>query len=211
VPTANLTRMNGAATDPRAAIARTVRDLDPLDEVERDHQAAVRDWIDSGAELYRVDPPGVPPMHLVSYFVPFDRETNSILVTAHRKSGLDLPPGGHCEPGEMPWQTVERECVEELGVGAVPAKPIGPRPLFLTVTDTRGAVGRHTDVSLWYVLDLAATDPRLRPDPREFAAVRWLSLDAVLTEPITRFDPHMHRFAHKLRAALARPLSRRPY
>jgi 8-oxo-dGTP diphosphatase len=186
----------------RAAITHTIRDLDPLDNVERTHQHAVLDWIASGAELYRTIPPDTPPMHLVSYFVPFDRETNSVLVTAHRKSGLDLPPGGHCEPGELPWQTVERECVEELGVPAVPADLIGPRPLFLTVTDTRGAAGRHTDVSLWHVLDLAATNPACRPDPREFASVRWLPLDRLLAEPISRFDPHMHRFTHKLRAAL---------
>ena len=193
-----------AAEDPRTTISQVVRALDPLDEVERAHQTTVLDWIDSGAELYRVVPPDNPPMHLVSYFVPFDRATNSVLVAAHRKSGLDLPPGGHCEPGESPWQTVERECVEELGVPAVPADPIGPHPLFLTVTDTRGSiVARHTDVSLWYVLDLAATDPALLPDPREFTAVRWLTLDGLLAEPISRFDPHMHRFARKLRARLA--------
>ena len=205
MPAANVTAVNETAADshPRTAIARIVRDLDPLDDAEREHQAAVRDWIDSGAGLYRVVPPDNPPMHLVSYFVPYDRETNSVLVTAHRKSGLDLPPGGHCEPGELPWQTVERECVEELGVAAVPADPIGPHPLLLTVTDTRAGVGRHTDVSLWYVLDLAAANPDLRPDPREFAAVRWLTLDALLAEPITRFDPHTHRFARKLRATLA--------
>ena len=204
---ANVTHVTDDPTTPdptgnlAAAITRTILAIDPLDEVERTHQAAAHDWIMSGAELYRTVPPDTPPMHLVSYFVPFDRATNSVLVAAHRKSGLDLPPGGHCEPGELPWETVERECVEELGVPAVAADPIGPRPLFLTITDTRGAVGRHTDVSLWYVLDLAAADPALRPDPREFAAVRWLGLDALLAEPIARFDPHMHRFARKLRAA----------
>ena len=192
-----------ATDDSRVAISRTILALDPLDEIERTHQTAVRDWIGSGAELYRMVSPDTPPMHLVSYFVPFDRETGSVLVAAHRKSGLDLPPGGHCEPGESPWQTVERECAEELGVPAVPADPIGPHPLLLTVTETRGSiVARHTDVSLWYVLDLARTDPALRPDPREFAAVRWLTLEALLAEPIARFDPHMHRFARKLRATL---------
>ena len=192
-----------AAESHRHAIARIVRGLDPFDEVERAQQTAVREWIDSGAELYRVVPPDIPLMHLVSYFVPFDRETNSVLVAAHRKSGLDLPPGGHCEPGELPWQTVERECVEELGVAAVPAPTIGPHPLFLTVAETRGDMGRHTDVSFWFVLDLAAADEALRPDPREFAAVRWLPLDSVLAEPIARFDPNIHRFARKLHAALA--------
>ena len=68
MPAASVAAVNetAAASHPRTAIARIVRELDPLDDVERGHQAAVRDWIDSGAELYRVAPPDTPPMHLVS-------------------------------------------------------------------------------------------------------------------------------------------------
>lgn len=96
-------------------------------------------------------------MHLVSYFVPFDPAERALLLAAHRKSGLTLPPGGHCEPGESPWQTVCRECEEELGLPAVALPGIGSVPLFLTVTQTQGsAVRRHTDVSLWYAIEPAA-------------------------------------------------------
>jgi 8-oxo-dGTP pyrophosphatase MutT (NUDIX family) len=52
----------------------------------------------------------------VSYFVPFDPGSSSVLLAAHRKSGLVLPPGGHCARGELPWYTVQRECAEELGI-----------------------------------------------------------------------------------------------
>jgi 8-oxo-dGTP pyrophosphatase MutT (NUDIX family) len=97
---------------------------------------------------------------------------------------------------------VERECVEELDVPAVPIPVLGERPLFVTVTQTRRTVGRHTDVSLWFVLDIAADDPRLRPDPREFAGVRWLTPEQTLAEAVDGFDPHMHRFTRKLQAAL---------
>lgn len=183
-----------------AAVRSALGRLSPFDALESDHLAATLAWIDSGADLFRTVPPDVPPMHLVSYFVPFDARRDSVLVAAHRKSGLDLPPGGHCEPGEAPWETTRRECVEELGIPAVPSPRIGPHPLLLTVTQTRGDLpGRHTDVSLWFVLDVGADDPALRPDPREFSGVRWLTLDELLAEPIERFDPHMHRFARKLR------------
>lgn len=186
----------------REEIAWTVALIEPVDELEAEHQRDALDWIDSGGELYRLVPPDQPPMHLVSYFVPFDAATDSLLLTAHRKSGLMLPPGGHCEVGELPWQTVLRECVEELGIPAVALPAIGPEPLFVTVTETRGSsVGLHTDVSLWYVIELASEDRRLRPDPGEFDGVRWLSIDELLIEPVERFDPHMHRFARKLRAA----------
>lgn len=186
-----------------AEVRTVVSELSPADELEAEHLAAALAWIDSGAELFRITPPDTPPMHLVSYFVPYDARTGSVLVAAHRKSGLDLPPGGHCEPGESPWQTTRRECVEELGIPAVPLPQTGPRPLLLSVTQTRGDLpGRHTDVSLWYVLEVSAEDPALHPDPREFTGVRWLTLDALLAEPIERFDPHMHRFARKLRQIL---------
>lgn len=186
----------------RESIAEVVSAVSPVDEVERGHRSAVLDWIGSGLGLFRLVPPDQPPMHLVSYFVPFDPATGSVLLTAHRKSGLELPPGGHCEPGELPWQTVERECGEELGIPAVAHPSIGRQPLFVTVTDTRAATGQHTDVSLWFVIVVDASDPLLRPDPREFAGVRWLTLDELLAESIERFDPHTHRFARKLRHAL---------
>jgi 8-oxo-dGTP diphosphatase len=190
----------------REEIARTVALIEPGDDVEAEHRGAVLDWIGSGVELYRIAPPDQPPMHLVSYFVPLDAATGSILLAAHRKSGLVLPPGGHCEVGELPWQTVERECVEELAIPAVASSWIGPSPLFVTVTETQGAIVRqHTDVSLWYVVDVARADRRLRPDPGEFDGVSWLTFDEVLAEPIERLDPHMHRFVRKLALRVLTP------
>jgi 8-oxo-dGTP pyrophosphatase MutT (NUDIX family) len=187
----------------REEIARIIASIEPVDAVERDHRRAALEWIESGAGLYRLTPPDQPPMHLVSYFVPLDTRTGSVLLTAHRKSGLELPPGGHCEPGESPWQTVERECVEELAVPAAAVAGLGAEPLFVTVTETQGsAVRRHMDVSLWFVIDLDPADGRLRPDPGEFDGVRWLSFEELLGEPIETFDPHMHRFARKLSSAV---------
>jgi 8-oxo-dGTP pyrophosphatase MutT (NUDIX family) len=186
----------------REEIARAVAQIEPVDALEAAHRGAALDWISSGDELYRLVPPDQPPVHLVSYFVPFDPACDSVLVAAHRKSGLDLPPGGHCEGGELPWQTVQRECVEELGIPAVAVPWLGTEPLFVTVTETQGSVvRRHTDVSLWHVIEVKREDQRLRPDAGEFDGVHWLSFDALLAKPIERFDPHMHRFARKLRAA----------
>jgi 8-oxo-dGTP diphosphatase len=189
----------------REEIARAVAGIAPVDALEAEHRTAVLEWIASGDELYRLVPPDRPPMHLVSYFVPFDPACDSMLVGAHRKSGLDLPPGGHCEAGELPWETVRRECVEELGIPAVALPWLGVEPLFVTVTETQGAaVRRHTDVSLWHVIEVERGDRRLHPDTGEFDGVRWLSFAELLAEPIGRFDPHMHRFARKLRAESGR-------
>lgn len=71
-----------------------------------------------------------------------------------------------------------RECVEELGVTAVPVPWADAAPLFVTVTPTRPP-GSHTDVSLWHLIAVDRDDPRVRPDEREFAGVRWVDPPAL--------------------------------
>ncbi|GAA3789485.1 NUDIX hydrolase [Streptomyces phyllanthi] len=183
----------------RAELAELVHGIAPWDELERTHLKAAAEWIAGGAPLYRTRKPDVPATHLVSYFVVLDERRGELLLVAHRKAGLWLPPGGHVEPDERPWAAVVRECREELGIAAVAAPVAGERPFFLTVTRTRGQ-GEHTDVSLWYVLSTDAGSITSY-DEEEFSAIRWLSVEQVLDEPLDVLDPHMHRFAHKLRQA----------
>ncbi|MCK2217586.1 NUDIX hydrolase [Actinomadura sp. ATCC 31491] len=182
----------------RTSLLRQIQDISPWDGTEAGHVADVSAWIAGGAPLYRTRRPDIPDPHLVSYFVALDGEGDLLLVH-HRKSGLWLPSGGHVEPDEDPWDTVVRECQEELHTAAVPSPLTGPRPFFLTSTRTRGP-SPHTDVSLWYVLEVEAITSY---DRREFAGIRWLSPRRTLDEPLDRLDPHMHRFAGKLLAALS--------
>lgn len=181
----------------RARLLETIGAIEPWDALERDHLETTRRWITGGAPLHRVRKPDVPPTHLVSYFVVLDHQRGLLLLVAHRKAGLWLPPGGHVEPGEHPWAAVVRECREELGVEAVASPLTGPHPFFLTVTRTRGE-GPHTDVSLWYLLDLDV-DSVTDYDEGEFAAIRRLTAEEVLEEPAESLDPHLHRFTRKLR------------
>ena len=150
----------------RSRIYELVAAVRPFDAVEEEQRAQVLEWIASGADLFRVHKPDVPPMHLVSYFVLLDEERGKILLVDHLKAGLWLPTGGHVEPGEHPTSTVEREILEELGVGA---EWFSARrePIFLTSTLTRGDVGRHTDVSLWFVLR-GNSERHLQWDQEEF-------------------------------------------
>jgi 8-oxo-dGTP pyrophosphatase MutT (NUDIX family) len=170
--------------------------IEAWDGLERAHVETATRWIAGGAAVYRIRTPDVPAMHLVSYFVVLDDARGLVLLVAHRKAGLWLPAGGHVEPGEDPWATVVRESHEELGVEAVASPITGDQPFFLTVTRTRGR-GSHTDVSLWYVLD-ADAETITYYDLGEFSAIRWLTEEQVLQEPVERLDPHMHRFIHKL-------------
>lgn len=183
------------ASQARNALAGLIRTIDPLDELERAQIADTLAWIGSGAPLYRVAKPDVPPRHLVSYFALVDSRERRVLLVDHRNAGLWLPGGGHVEPGEHPAETVRRELSEELGLEA---GLLHPAPLFLTVTITVGLTAGHTDVSLWYALRGDSARP-VRFDPGEFHGVRWFDLGAL---PLDRADPHMARFAAKLRLRL---------
>jgi 8-oxo-dGTP pyrophosphatase MutT (NUDIX family) len=174
--------------------------IEPWDEMEQAHLRAAAEWVASGAPVYRTRKPDVPAMHLVSYFVVRDEDRREMLLVAHRKAGLWLPAGGHVEPGEDPWATVVRECREELSIPAVASVISGERPFFLTVTRARGQ-GEHIDVSLWYVLN-ADVGSINTYDQDEFTAIRWLTPEQVLGEPLSSLDPHMHRFSRKLMNAL---------
>ncbi|MFF7471025.1 NUDIX domain-containing protein [Streptomyces sp. NPDC008092] len=186
---------------PRARLLELVAAIEPWDGLERTHLRTAARWISSGAPLHRVRKPDVPATHLVSYFVVLDDTRGQLLLVAHRKAGLWLPPGGHVEPGEDPWAAVVRECREELGIEATASSVTGELPLFLTVTETRGP-GTHTDVSLWYLLT-AGADTITSYDRDEFDAIRWLTDEQVLDEPAELLDPHMHRFTRKLQHARA--------
>ena len=185
-----------AGNDVRSAIESLVRGVQPFDSREAADQADILDWVASGQPLFRTVGPDNPPKHLVVYFIPVDATQRCLLLGDHRKSGLWLPPGGHVEDGEDPRLAVTRECREELGIAA---EFDDDKPLFLSVTPTRGA-NSHLDVDLWFVLRV--TRPaRITPDPREFNGIRWFGLDEPRDWPADTYDPEMHRFAAKLGSA----------
>jgi 8-oxo-dGTP pyrophosphatase MutT (NUDIX family) len=178
-------------------IENLVRDVQSFDSREAADQAGILDWVASGQPLFRTVPPDTPPKHLVVYFIPVDATQRCLLLGDHRKSGLWLPPGGHVEDGEDPRLAVTRECREELGIAA---EFDDDKPLFLSVTPTRGA-NSHLDVDLWFVLRVTRPAARITPDPREFNGIRWFGLDEPRDWPSDTYDPEMHRFAAKLRSA----------
>jgi 8-oxo-dGTP diphosphatase len=183
--------MAGHPLSLRAEIEALVAGIEPHDALEAEHRAFALTWIGSGAPLFRVQKPGMPDPHLVSYFPVVDALAGKLLLVDHRNSGLWLPAGGHVEPDEHPRVTVEREAREELDVGADLVLPV---PLFITVTQTRELNPAHTDVALWYLLRGDASRP-LAFDSGEFHGVRWFLPNEV---PYERAEPHLARFLSKL-------------
>jgi 8-oxo-dGTP diphosphatase len=91
-----------------------------------------------------------------------------------------------------------REAEEELKIAAKFHDVTGDRPLFLSVTQTRGQ-NSHTDVTMWFVL-AASRRQQFEPDADEFTAIHWLPLTAPTGPQIS--STHTARFATKLTEAL---------
>ena len=173
----------------RAEIREEVELIQPLDALEQESKLDVLSWIDSGAELCRLEKPATPPQHLISYFAVVDGD--HILLVDHINAELWLPTGGHVDPGEHPRDTALREAEEEL---SIKGQFLKEGPIFVTVTETVGKTAGHTDVSLWYVLR-GDRNAELDFDDSEFHEVRWFHKDDV---PLDRTDKHMSRFLQKL-------------
>lgn len=175
-----------------AEIYNLIATIAPYDEIEKEHMKDTLSWIKRGDPIFRIQKPDVPNKHLVSYFILFDEASKKVLLVDHKKAQLWLPTGGHVEVNEHPGQTVNRECLEELGVQA---DFWIQSPLFLTSTLTVGLTAGHTDVSLWYVLK-GSSQQSYQFDKEEFNSIRWFGLDEI---PYESTDPHMRRFVEKLK------------
>ena len=174
----------------KTRVVAELASIDPLDDIERAHLADANSWVESGAQLYRIEKPAIPPKHLVSYFAVVDGD--HILLVDHKNAQLWLPSGGHVEPEEDPRSTVVRELREELGLDIEP-DTVGP-PVMVTVTSTVGASSGHTDVSLWYAIR-GSRESCITFDREEFHTVQWFAFNDV---PLQRSDPHLGRFLAKL-------------
>ncbi|WDZ83595.1 NUDIX hydrolase [Micromonospora cathayae] len=182
--------------DSVAVVAELVADIVPADPLEAEHRADTLRWLSGTDDVFRRARPATPARHLVSYVVPVDPDDGGVLLVDHVNAGLWLPPGGHVEPDEHPAATARREAHEELGL-VLAEHAVAEVPAFLTVTRTVGIDAGHTDVSLWYVVEVRR-DQRLDPEQGEFRAARWWSPAELSGTDPARFDPHFGRFRAKL-------------
>jgi 8-oxo-dGTP diphosphatase len=184
----------------RNAILNQITGITALDAREQADIADAVEWIQSGADLFRIKKPDIPPKHLVSYLVLVDEVQKSILLVDHIKAQLWLPTGGHVLPDERPEDAVTREANEELNIQASFFRG-NRQPFFITVSETVGLTPGHTDVSLWYLLRANKHD-FIRYDKDEFTDIEWFTFDEILGMDPVIFDRHIHRFTKKLIAHL---------
>ena len=104
----------------------------------------------------------------------------------HRKNQMWLPPGGHVEPDEDPWQAVLREVTEETGlaVSVLPTTPVFPydipvqlpAPATIMVEEIPETpmepAHQHLDL-IYFTRPTAAGGAGSLPDPSQ-AGWRWV-------------------------------------
>ncbi len=186
-------------TDDRQILADHIQTIEPFDEIERDCQSRALDWIANTQLIYRLQKPDVPRKHVVAYFVAIDPTTHHILLVHHNMAQAWLPTGGHIEPQESPLATINRECDEELGVEA---KLLNQgAPMFISEAQVVDGDHTHTDLSVWYMIELSESAP-LSWERQSFSDIKWWDIDALSQEPQDVLGPDLHRFIRKLRYLL---------
>lgn len=86
-------------------------------------------------------------------------------------------PGGFCERGEHPLETLEREVLEETGLRVEPSGYLG-----VWVDEYGDEPGVDPDaffINVAYYLAAPAGPPERTPDPAEVSDVRWFAWDAL--------------------------------
>ncbi len=97
-----------------------------------------------------------------------------VVLLLHRRVHIWLQPGGHIDPGEMPWDAALRETVEETGLAV---RHAGGSPRLVNVDVHAGPKG-HTHLDLRYLFHAPDEDPN--PPPGESQQVRWFEWDEAL-------------------------------
>lgn len=147
---------------------------------------------------------------------PFDEHADSTHVTAsaivvgvrgvvlhrHKRLGLWLQPGGHVDPGELPWDAARREAIEETGLPLEHAAGAG-HPRLVHVDVHPGGRG-HTHLDLRYLLVADDVDPA--PPVGESQDVRWFGWD----EAVTQADDGLAGIVRMLGGRGGRPPDVRP-
>lgn len=127
---------------------------------------------------------------LTASAVVFSADATRVLVHQHKRYPVVLPPGGHVDPGEHPWQAVLRELGEEAGIvpeqlevlsalAFAPGPGRFPAPVDLDVHQV-SAEATHTDLVFAFVID---GPPRGLPAEGESAELIWAEPARLATDP----------------------------
>jgi 8-oxo-dGTP pyrophosphatase MutT (NUDIX family) len=117
---------------------------------------------------------------------------NKLLMVFHKKFQKWLPPGGHVDPGELPFETALREALEETGIEIeliptdriwIPDRPNAisiPSPYFMLEQKILPYKGKSEHRHIDCVFIGRPKDPNTEICTNEEHPVAWLSLEEIL-------------------------------
>jgi ADP-ribose pyrophosphatase YjhB (NUDIX family) len=178
---------DGRGDDHLAALRAQVRDHHPIDPAEQRsiaHTLGMLDWLRAPLDEH------ADPVHVTGSAIVRDAE-GRVLLHRHKRLGIWLQPGGHLEPGEMPWDGAVRETHEETGVVASHA---AGRPTLIHVDVHEGPRG-HVHLDLRYLLR-ADGSTAFAPAAGESRDIAWYPLTAAVERSDTSLRSALRAATH---------------
>lgn len=117
-----------------------------------------------------------------------------VLLMDHKKMGVWMPPGGHLESTENPYQTAIRETFEESGIDVADYLPVPtkvdqvaislpvPKYIFEEKIFANGDQPEHFHLDHIYVVEVPFQNPINAKT--ESHSIRWFEIDEIENIPI---------------------------